>query len=270
MKKLIALICFIGFNYSINADILPSGQKAIEYCVKIQNVDSFPGVAFVMVINEFRKTIIEFTELNSKDCLNKGYQYNGSEIYAINKAYLNQNGINKIDYSKDNNVLMTNISVPAVSFQYVPDDSPVKNIEEFYRILGFNNTSTIIYLYKRVTTYNDDHQDSVIFSAPSDFDDLRDTISIVTGVKNNTKSSQLLIYPTPSQEYLNFFMINSRSGNVTVELFDMAGHKLSVFSFIKNQEELKRTIDIRNLRSGIYNLRYSLGSYFENRLFLKK
>jgi hypothetical protein len=272
MKSLITSFLLIGLTYSLLADILPGppeGQKIIGYCVKIQNADSFPDVAFVISVSwPVPPFTASYTELNSKDCLSNRHDFPHA-IYALNKTYLNLKGINKINYSQ--NALMTNISVPAISYQFVPDDSPVKSISELYRVLGFNNSSTIIYLSKRITVYNDDHQDSILFTVPAGFDNLKSTIAInTTGVKNEEKFSQLLIYPTPSQEYLNLYKIDNNLGNVSVEFFDMAGRKLSIYNFMKNQEELKITMDIRSLHSGIYNLRYSVGNYIENRLFLKK
>jgi hypothetical protein len=272
MKSLISsffLVCLITF---IKADVIPTppaGQKIMGYCVKIQNADSFPDVAFVMSYTwPIPPFTVNYREFSSKDCIYDRYGFSHS-IYAVNKTYLNQKGVTKIDYSQ--NALLTNISIPAIGYQYIPEDSPEKTIYEFYRVLGFTNTSTIIFLSKRITIYNDDHRDSIIFTVPSGYDNLSSGIpNISLEILKVEKSSQLLIYPTPSQEFLNLYMIDNNHGNVSVELFDMAGHKISIYNFIKNQEKLKITMDIRNLQSGIYSLRYSVGNYCENRLFLKK
>ena len=271
MKRLFTsffLVCLFNF---IHADIIPIGQKTIGYCVKIQNADSFPDVSIILVVKPISNTNYEHKEIKSSDCLNMGYKFNNSSIYSINKTYLNKKGIDAIDYFNDKNALLTNISVPALTFQIVQEDSPVKSISEFYRVLGFNDTSTIIYLCKRISLYNDDHRDSVLFSIPAGYDDLKNNIVIsTTNVKAIEKSSKLLIYPSPSQEYLNLNMNDDNQGKVSVELSDIEGRKISIYNFIKNQVELKITMDIRSLRSGIYNLRYSVGNYIENRLFLKK
>jgi len=270
MKRLITLICILCFFSYLYADIIPVGQKSIPYCVKIQNADSFPNVVFYLVVKPISTPALDIVEIKSADCLSKGYKFNSSKIFAFNKSYLGAKEINNIDFSNDKNALLTNISIPALTFQYVPYDTQVKDILEYYRILGFTDTSAVIYLSKRVTTYNDDYKDSVLFPAPAEFDNLKSSIENYADIKKIEKSTQLLIYPSPSQEFLNLYIVNDRIGNVLVELFDMAGHKLSNFSFVKSQEELKKTMDIKNLRSGIYNLRYTLGDHVENRLFLKK
>jgi hypothetical protein len=270
MKRFLILICLLCSYGYIVADIIPVGQKSIPYCVKIQNSDSFPNVAFVLVVNPVNETAMDAVQIKSSECLSKGDKINCSKIYALNKSYLEAKGTGNIDFTNDRNVLLTNISVPALTFQYVPYDSQVKDIQEYYRIFGFTDSSTVLYLSKRITIYDDDYKDSVLFSSPAEFENIKSSIGNYADIKSIRKTEQFLLYPSPSQENLNLVILNNRFGNVIIELFDMAGHKLSNYYFAKNQEELKKTLDIKNLRSGIYNLRCTLGDHVENRLFLKK
>jgi len=266
MKKLSFLFCLLCLLNSLKADIAPA-QRAVPYCVKIQNADSFPEVTFVLIAKpSFNSNTFL---VKSSDCVNRIVKCNEIEIFAINKLYLEkQGGISHVDFDIDEHALLTNINLPAIDFQFVMFNDPYKEIYEYYRILGFTDTSTIIYLSKQVTVYNDDHKDSSVFPVPADYSNLKKTI--YSGYGFTEKSSQLLLYPSPSQEYLNFYLINDIMGNVDVEIVDLTGRKLAVASYYKTQVELKKIIDIKNLRSGIYSLRYAVGNSIENRLFLKK
>lgn len=264
MKKLIVLLPLFLISIYSKSDVIPG--RVVEYCVKIQNADSFPGINFVLVVKPYIiNSPVSVIEIKSTDCLDKGYKLNTADVYAISKNYITEKGINGIDYPTDKNVYTSNISVPAISSQIILEDNSIAKIEEYYRIIGFRDNSLFLYLHKRIKTFEDDQEETETFAAP-DYSNLKNTLEI----SPVEISSDLLLYPSPTQEFLNIYMLNDIYGDVNVEVFNLAGQKLSFVHIIKNKEELKETINIKSLAGGVYNLKFTIGKSVISRLFLKK
>jgi hypothetical protein len=267
MKNLIVLLSlFLTFNIS-KADLLPG--RSIEYCVKIQNADSFPGVKFFLVAKSVDHPQISITEIKSTDCLDKGYKFNTSNVYAVSNTYAATKDIKGIDFKNDKHVYISNISVPAVSSQIITDDNSIKRIEEYYRILGFREGLIILYLHKRITQYTEDQDELVETFVAPEFANTKKSMES-TAVLPVEISADLLLYPSPTQENLNIFMLDQCFGNVYIDIFNLSGQKMCSAHFIKNKEELKETINIKSLAAGVYNLKFTVGKISVNKLFLKK
>ena len=251
-----------------NADVIPIGEKYITHCVKITNADSFPNVSLVLRTIGPGMMGGNAVLINDTSCLYLGYTFNSSKVYAINKNYFTQKGLANIDYENDRNCIQSNVPVN-IGYILLPDSSPKKEIDEFYKVLGFTDTSAIIYLSKRTIKYTNGLADSVFTFKPPVVKNIKNTVPVSVKLVNSYKSA--LIFPNPSQNELNICITDGRIGNVEFELFDMSGHKLKSVQFTKNQDYYKKTIEIGDLPTGVYNVRYSLGNYFtENRLILKK
>jgi hypothetical protein len=271
MKKIIFVLGLgVFFAGHIIADIIPIKYKSVPCCTIIQNADSFQGVSLVMVVESVMGLLHKNVVIKSSDCLNKGYSLNHCSIYALNSAYIESVGIDNINYSKDKNALVSNIQVPALKFQYVDETLPVSNIEMYYRVVGFTDISTIIYLSKTVMKFNNGQPDSVTLSSSVPSENLKSSIDIITGKQEITKPILSLLYPSPGQMELFFYYVDNRIGAMNVDLYDISGHKLSEYNLFKDRNEFKKTLDINMLKSGIYCFRYSIGNFSETRLFLKK
>jgi len=268
MKKVLVSLIYICFISQAFADIIPQGEKSVSYCAKIQNADSFQNVTFVLVIDPVITVPNKRIVISPSVCLSKGYKFNGSNVYAVDSSHLKFTGIDNINFSTDKFSLKSSIQVPALNFTYVPDSSLINNIEELYKVLGFTDSSVIIYLYKRTVSFSNGITDSVFIFNPPLYDNLKKTIESVK-VSDSTKN--VLIFPNPTQKELNIYIIDGRMGDATFEISDMSGHSLKFARFTKNKSILKKTIDIGSLPAGIYNVRFSLANYYtKNRLILKK
>jgi hypothetical protein len=271
MKKIIFVLGLaVFFAGHIIADIIPVKYKSVPCCSVIQNADSFQGVSLVMVVESVMGLIHKNVVIKSSDCLNKGYSLNNSSIYALNSAYIESVGIDNIDYSKDKNALVSNIQVPALKFQYVDEVLPISNIEMYYRVVGFTDALTIIYLSKTVIKFNNGQPDSVTLFSSASSEKLKSSIEIITGKQEITKPVLSLLYPSPGQKELYFYYVDDRIGAMNIDLYDISGHKLSEYNLFKDRYELKKTLDINMFKSGIYCFRYSIGNFSETRFFLKE
>jgi hypothetical protein len=268
MKKLLFLFSGIFMAIAANADVIPIGEKYLTHCVKIINADSFPDVSLVLRTIGPGMMGGNAVLINDTSCLYLGYKFNSSKVYAVNKNYFTQKGLANIDYENDKNLLISNIPVN-IQYILVPDSSSKKEVDEFYRVLGFTDTSAIIYLSKLTEKFSNGSADSVYTYKPPVVNNIKNFVPVSVKPANSYKSA--LIFPNPSQNELNICITDGRSGIVEFELFDMAGHKLKTAQFTKNQDYYRKTIEISDLPAGVYNVKYSLGNYFtENRLILKK
>lgn len=75
-----------------------------------------------------------------------------------------------------------------------------------------------------------------------------------TGIVNPLLPGELLVYPVPSDLYLNIEYRNSDAETLFLEIFDSSGRKILVKQF-SNVSEIAETIDVTGISQGIYYLR---------------
>jgi hypothetical protein len=267
MKKLLLSLVILSLFGNLSADIIPISFKSINYCTYLLNTDSFPSVSFIFV-NRFPST--KKFEIKSNDCFEINNYYHDGILYAINKTYLNNKGVDNIDFTSDKNCAVSNLLIFQRNSIYVPDTSTIAGITVYFKILGFTDTSTIIFCTKKIIQFDHGLADSVYNYEIPVYNNLKNELAVYSGVKKLTNPSNLLLYPSPSQQILNLYSRDALNGKVEVEIYNMSGHLMITTSYIKSQKELKKTLDISSLKPGIYNLKYTIGNYSESRLILKQ
>ncbi|MBN1275712.1 hypothetical protein JXA12_05485 [Candidatus Woesearchaeota archaeon] len=85
MKQVITFFLLITMSTSfVSADVTVPGTKAIDYCTRITNADSFPDYYIVGVVAgpmNWQATI-----LHDNECFGIGYKFNSGAYYAVKKT----------------------------------------------------------------------------------------------------------------------------------------------------------------------------------------
>ena len=141
------LLCRISF-----CDIIPSNSHYVEKCVQIVNVADYPAVSFLGIINclaDGQSTYL----IGPTTCLHKGYWHNCLTIVGVNKSYLAGKDITKIKWCIDKNAVKANIQIDPGG-GYADNSNLIYSIKQFYRIVGFNDSSVILYKCKEIDYFN--------------------------------------------------------------------------------------------------------------------
>lgn len=78
----------------------------------------------------------------------------------------------------------------------------------------------------------------------------------ITGVNDIVyNDNNVRIYPNPSNGYFNLEFISNDFGNIFVAIYNISGKEVYSKNIIKNYRNIIKNINIRNLKSGIYQLR---------------
>jgi hypothetical protein len=89
-------------------------------------------------------------------------------------------------------------------------------------------------------------------------------VSDVPGVINYTFN----IYPNPANNILNLKFSYPSSRVAKMAIIDFSGKQIQCFNFQNNGETISRTIDISNLRKGIYIVELSIGNAKTSRMLM--
>lgn len=154
MKKIIFLLSFLVLSKISFCDVVPDNSHAVNKCVKIINIADFPD--FTLLGRMIYPTGLNVGTyiINSNICLDKGYKFDHLYIFAVKKNYLANKDIDSTDWLKDNNALKSNIPIECYG-GYESNANPVSDIEEFYKIAGFTDTSMILYKCKEIIRFGD-------------------------------------------------------------------------------------------------------------------
>ncbi|WP_292467413.1 hypothetical protein [Methanolobus sp.] len=200
-KLLISLAILLLFITPAYADIMTSGIKSINQCVKIDNMDEFPDIVLVGYITGPVIQIENPYVIQSDQCLTQYYKANELTIYAIEKDYFDSVGIEHIDFESE-------LYVKAYKMEKNLDSRTISltntlTAEEIhYSIAGFNDEGLVLYESERITSYVADIQKVEKFEKP-EIPDLRLTI-------NDSSTDEEVIEPvTGEQEETNEFFVDS-------------------------------------------------------------
>lgn len=93
---------------------------------------------------------------------------------------------------------------------------------------------------------------------------------LVSGTVDQLLESTTKVSPNPSNGIFNIRMDNEYNGDLTFELFDVAGKSIESKEYVKNGVTLLRKIDLSNKQSGVYILRISSENGFITRRLMKQ
>jgi hypothetical protein len=151
LQKLLLLICPLVCCI-ISADIIPDNSHPVEKCVKITNIADYPDISLLGYVTG-PMIEPETYGITAKDCLHKGYKFNTLNILAVKRSYLLNKDIAKVDWSKDRNVVKSNIQIECYG-GYMNDSIHISGIEQFYKIVGFTDSSVVLFKWKETNKFN--------------------------------------------------------------------------------------------------------------------
>jgi hypothetical protein len=261
MKKYshIVVFVFLILGKLSYCDVIIVGSHAVTKCAKITNLNDYPEVSLIgfklSVFNYYHSYIVvpaKCLECDSESSLN---------IYAINKTLLIGYDIEKNDWRKDKNALKSNIYINTHKY-YVDDSIPIYSIEQFYKILGFTDTTIVLFKWKEVT--NDKNMNLLAtdeFTYDGDISILSQKFPL--GIKTITYHSTFTLYPNPAKQVVSMKISNFYQGSVPVEIFSFGGKVLKSTTLIKTGFIYDSTISIENLPKGIYFVTLRFGAMVE-------
>jgi hypothetical protein len=246
-----ALIVSFAFVYSFG-DVIPENSHYVNKCVTITNLEDFSQITLIGYITGPIET--PAYKITQAECLTKGYKFNTLYIYAVGNEYLNGKDISKLDFPNDFNAIKANCSINPYG-GYIPDTDPTEKIEEYYKILGFTDTSVVLFKWKEIIGYNNGAADMVktydyegdvsIFN--QEIPAVNKQIFAVTGVK---------LFPNPANKNLNLQFDNAYRGYVNVDLFTIDGKLVLSNTYSKRSEQADYSIDVKDIQPGSYMIRF--------------
>ena len=150
-----------------------------------------------------------------------------------------KNAIADFDYTIDNNrVYFVDKSAYADScFWNFGDSTYSKELNTYhdYKNLGFHKVLYVVYNFCNT-------------------DSIYKTINI-TGIDDFTDNNDIKIYPNPNKGSFNFEFVSGDFGNIFVNIYNISGQKVYSRNIYKNSEKIIKNINLKYLKSGIYQFK---------------
>jgi len=258
--KLLLIITFLMLSKISYCDFIPIGSHSITKCIKITNIDDYPEVSLIGFIlgsfNYYSSYVVAPSE-----CLK--FQTECSlHLYAVKKTSIIGMDIEKIDWrNKDINALISNIYIDPYKF-LVDDSIPYYSIEQYYKILGFTDTTVVLFKWKEITNDKDGNplsENELTYNG--DLSKLSQQIS--SGINSIPYHSTFTLFPNPVKQIVSLKINNFYQGSVPVEIISFGGKLLQTFTLNKTGFIDDSTIPIDNLPKGIYLVNIRFGAMTE-------
>lgn len=175
--RFILIAAFFLFSSIAYGDIVPSNSHLVNKCVRITNMEDYPSVALLgHFVTTSMRSEYSTNLVSANKCLETTNKYTRLYIYAVKKDYIAGKDISSIDWSKDPIALKCNISFEDIYEGYVSDSDPITAIEQYYKIVGFTNTSVVLYKWKEVRKYKGKRNTTELFNYEGDLSKLSQNI----------------------------------------------------------------------------------------------
>lgn len=266
MKKNIVLtaIFFLLFRIAF-CDVIPENSHYVQKCAKITNICDFENVSLIGYVQNLLGDDYCYL-ISSDNCLKKGYKFNTLEIFAVNSDCVEGENVDDINLSNEVYAYKSNIDINPHG-GYYHDSIPIERIDEFYEIVGFTETSVILFKWKQITQYNDGSSDFVeTFVYEGDNSELMKSISSKIDIAD--VSTNFTVYPNPAAEKLKVSIENDIIGTIELAIYTAQGKKVSTYTVFKNEEMIDYEILIDVLNKGIYIVGFKFDDIVETERFI--
>jgi hypothetical protein len=273
MKTKIVLLAIFGFSLlsvSYGDIVLPNTHK-VNYCPKIINLDKYPEISLIGYVIDGGGFNYSYL-ISDTICLEQGPNImNRFILCAVSEIYMEyiNNEIDKIDWTKNKNAYHTSVIQPFSKY-YVNDTNPLISIDLYYKLMGFTDSSIIVYKCKEVFGFNNGAPDSVTYY---NFDgdstklsqQVRSNIIMSDGKSFNYIDLGTTISPNPVNKNLEISLANRFTGYFDFCLFTTEGKLVYSRNLNKTAELLSLKIPVNNLTKGNYFLRITHGEIIESK-----
>lgn len=252
MKQVIIIViatCILNVQYAFG-DIIPENTHYVDKCVIITNISDYADLTLLGYIKNMGSEHEGTYVITSSDCLTKGYKFNSLYVYAVSSDYIADKDIDTIDLPNDGKALMSSIILEPYA-GYYHDSIPFDKIEEYYKILGFTESSMVLFKWKEVFGFMNGSVDSV-----KTYDYSGDISSLYQNIPSSSVNigsiSSISLYPNPAEKYIRAEINNSYVGDVSIQLISSNGKILFNSELEKNSEQMINEISVANYSKGIY------------------
>ena len=146
----LSLLLLAATGPTARADILRPGMRSIPYCAKIENMEHFPDVVFVGVIQQVTGGgKVEGYFIKPGECLHKGYKFNTFQVFAVPREHAVEINLNASPPHPT--ALPLSEKIDPVNLQ-VDQGDPDDAVEETYHVLGFAEDKVVVYKASRHAT----------------------------------------------------------------------------------------------------------------------
>lgn len=269
--RLFPIIAAMLFFINAYGDVIPENTHFVTKCVRITNLADYPEVSLLGFVLPFGGSNGYYSYLISDSaCLHKAYKYDGFDIYAVLSSYLEGKDTENMDLANDNCALISSVKVNP-SGEYLHDSIPVSSLEQFYKIVGFTDSTVVLYKWKEITGFNDGTpQSTIFFDYKGDISQLSPQFPeviahSVTKVTSHLKQSYgITLYPNPGKDILVVDMISGYHGTVYTDIFSMNGEIVKSVVLSKTNVNNSFTIYTNDLNKGTYIVRMRFGDLIES------
>ncbi len=261
--KVFLTLLFTGILSVGVCDVIPENSHYVEKCARITNISDFENLTLLGYVL-FIGTEHEETYIITDDCLSKGYKFNSLDIFAVSSSYIEGKDIDEIDLPNDDHAYIANLDIEPYA-GYYHDSIPIDRLEEYYRILGFTDSTVVLHMWKEVFGFNNGSADSILF-----YEYEGDTTSlsqiIPTGFPEPDKMMSIInIYPSPANSRMSVEISNNFYGSMKIQLITQNGNELNISEIEKDSEQITIKVPVQNLATGIYILKMEFDDAIESR-----
>lgn len=247
-----------------SADVIIIDLHVVNKCIKITNLNDYPEISLIGICYSLPGKGNNNVYLVSTDmCLFTTNHLNKFEVRAVRNDYLTGKNLEETDWASDEHALKSSICFAPYS-ESVPDSNPLTGIEEFCQIVGFTDSSVVMYKWKEIRRYNNGLADSVkTFEYSGNLQSLSQTIP--SGIQHQSRYSGIRVYPNPARETLTIGSIEGYTGDVKAELVNTNGKVVKLYRLLEGADNSVYPLGISRLSPGLYFLKIRLGEFTEVR-----
>lgn len=259
--KLFFLISLLLIIQNVYCDVIPDNSHYVDKCVKITNLSDYSDISLIGYVAEPMSIPTYF--ITTTNCLTKGYKYNTLYIFAVENSYLSDKDITIINWLNDDHAIKSNIQIEC-NGEYLPNSSPISSINQFYRIVGFTETSMVLYKWMEVNKFNNGKLDSII-TYTYEGDSTLLSKKLILKVPSNQNNSAIELYPNPVKKNFYVKLNNNYQGIVSVKMHSSDGKVVSILNTNKSEKLINYSIPVENLSKGIYFVTITMGEAIETK-----
>jgi hypothetical protein len=146
-SKLCLFIVLCLGSRDATCDIIPPNSHFVNKCVVISNVTDYPDISLVGVTTSEAQD--EIYLIGPATCLWKWNKVTCLAIFGVRNSYLEGKDISQINWFKDRHAFRTNIIIEPRG-EYADNSNLIYSIYQYYKIVGFTDSSVEIYKYREV------------------------------------------------------------------------------------------------------------------------
>ncbi len=266
MKKAVGiLLLLLTTSYFALGDVIPENHHPINRCVKITNSDQFENVSIVAYVRPMGNKNYAYV-VQPDGCLHKGYKFNYLGLFAIDTKHLDGKDINNIDFNANLNAFKSNIAIDCAG-GCAHDSTAISNINSYYEIIGFTDTSFVLHKWKEVTIFENGQPDLIVLY---EYQGNANQYSMALSAQREFKfESKIIISPNPATDYFNFKITNNYIGEVDVEILSSTNFLVQTISFYKYRAGTTRNLTLylkqNTFSEGLYFVRFRFGKNIQTK-----